>query len=198
LKQWASGAGLNLEEMMEELDEDSRYRQTVAEWRKQFTGDQAMEQEVMSSLGLRAIPVWDDRHNFLVLSSDEALDIIEHFTESRSNLAKLRSPGETMRTISSMVDGNPLKTELMGYLLRRLGIGTTLPMEDSTYEAISEHLFKIGTATENGKKKKAVHAEFETLAKMMAPEFSSSEKKNILSKASQDVSAFTPKSVTGI
>ena len=198
LKQWASGAGLNLEEMMEELEEDGRYRKMTAEWRKQFTGDQALEQEVMSSLGLRAIPVWDDQHNFLILSSNEAMDVIEHFTESRRNLSKLNSPGETMRTISSLLDGNAMKTELMGYLLRRLGIATSLPMEDSTYEAISEHLFKVGTATENGKKKKAVHAEFETLAKMMAPEFSDNEKKNILSKANKDVSPFSPSSVTGI
>ncbi len=198
LKQWASGAGLNLEEMMEELEEDGRYRKMTAEWRKQFTGDQALEQEVMSSLGLRAIPVWDDQHNFLVLSSNEAMDVIEHFTESRRNLSKLNSPGETMRTISRMVDGNAMKTELMGYILRRLGIATALPMEDSTYEAISEHLFKIGTQTESGKKKKAVHAEFETLAKMMTPEFSAKDKKNILSKATKDVSAFSPSSVTGI
>jgi hypothetical protein len=198
LKQWASGAGLNLEEMMEELDEDSRYRKTVAEWRKQFTGDQAMEQEVMSSLGLRAIPVWDDKNQFLMLSSDEALDIIEHFVSSKRNLAKLRSPGETMRTISGMVDGHSMKTELMAYVLRRLGVSSALPMEDRTYEAISEHLFKIGTATESSKKKKAVHAEFETLAKMMAPQFSDSEKSNLLSKAGKDVSPFTPASVTGI
>jgi hypothetical protein len=183
--------------MMEELEEDSRYRKMTAEWRKQFTGDEALEQEVMSSLGLRSIPVWDDKHNFLMLSSNEALDVIEHFTENRRNLAKLRSPGETMRTISSMLDGHAMKTELMGYLLRRLGIATALPMEDRTYEAISEHLFKIGTATESGKKKKAVHAEFETLAKMMAPEFSEKEKSNILSKANRDVSPFSPSAVTG-
>lgn len=152
----------------------------------------------MSSLGLRSIPVWDDTHHFLTLSSDEAMDVIEHFTESRRNLAKLRSPGETMRTISGMLDGNSMKTELMAYLLRRLGIGKDLPMGDSTYEAISEHLFKIGTKTESGKKKKAVHAEFETLAKMMAPEFSSNEKKKILATANKDVSAFSSSSVTGI
>ncbi|KKL17785.1 hypothetical protein LCGC14_2482060, partial [marine sediment metagenome] len=56
LKQWASGAGLNLEEMLEELTEDSEIRTKVAEWRKQFTGDSAMEQEVMSGAGLRSIP----------------------------------------------------------------------------------------------------------------------------------------------
>ncbi|KKN64631.1 hypothetical protein LCGC14_0489610 [marine sediment metagenome] len=197
LKQWASGAGLNLEEMMEELEEDSRYRKMTAEWRKQFTGDQALEQEVMSSLGLRSIPVWDDQHNFLILSSDEALDVIEHFTKSRRNLAKLRSPDETMRTISSLLDGNSMKTELMGYLLRRLGIGKALPMEDNTYEAISEHLFKIGTQTESGKKKKAVHAEFETLAKMMTPQFSDGEKSKLLATATRDVSPFSASSVTG-
>lgn len=103
-----------------------------------------------------------------------------------------------MRTISKMVDGNSLKTELMGYLLRRLGIAKNLPMEDSTYEAISEHLFHIGTHTESGKKKKLVHAEFETLAKMMTPQFSDDEKKNILSKANSDVSPFSSSSVTGI
>ena len=198
IKQWASGAGLNLEDMMEELEEDGRFRKQIAEWRKQFTGDQAMEQEVMSSLGLRSIPVWDDKHNFLMLSSDEALDVIEHFTESRRNLSKLESPGETMRTISSMVDGHAMKTELMGYLLRRLGVSTALPMEDRTYEAISEHLFQIGSATESSKKKKLVHAEFENLAKMMAPEFSGAEKSKILAKAGKDVSAFSPKAVTGI
>lgn len=198
LKQWASGAGLNLEEMMAELEEDGRYRKITAEWRKQFTGDQALEQEVMSSLGLRTIPVWDDQHNFIVLSANEAMDIIEHFTESRRNLSKLKSPGETMRTISKMVDGNSLKTELMGYLLRRLGIAKNLPMEDSTYEAISEHLFHIGTHTESGKKKKLVHAEFETLAKMMTPQFSDDDKKNLLSKANSDVSPFSSSSVTGI
>jgi hypothetical protein len=97
-----------------------------------------------------------------------------------------------------MVDGCAMKTELMGYLLRRLGISASLPMEDSTYEAISEHLFKIGTKTESGKKKKAVHAEFETLAKMMAPEFSAGEKSKILSKANKDVSPFSPSAVPGM
>ena len=63
-------------------------------------------------------------------------------------------------------------------------------MEDSTYEAISEHLFKVGTSTENPKKKKLVHAEFETLAKMMAPQFSYGEKSKLLSKASKDNSPF--------
>jgi intein/homing endonuclease len=198
LKQWASGAGLNLEEMMEELGEDSRYRTRIAEWRKQFTGDQALEQEVMSSLGLRAIPVWDRNNRFLSLSSDEALDIIEHFVENKRNLSKLSSPGETLRTISGMVDGNPVKTELMAYLLRRLGVSTVLPMEESTYESISEHLFKIGTETESSKKKKAVHAEFETLAKMMSPEFSTDEKESLLSKAGKDVSPFSPSAITGI
>jgi hypothetical protein len=198
LKQWASGAGLNLEEMMEELGEDSRYRQQIAEWRKQFTGDQALEQEVMSSLGIKAIPVWDEHNQFLVLSSTEALDIIEHFVSSKKNLAKLQSEGETMRTINGMVDGNAMKCELMAYLLRRLGVAKALPMEASTYEAISEHLFKIGTATENSKKKKQVHAEFETLAKMMAPEFSSSDKSKLLAEAGKDVTPFGPSAVTGL
>jgi hypothetical protein len=97
-----------------------------------------------------------------------------------------------------MVDGNPVKTELMAYLLRRLGVSTVLPMEESTYESISEHLFKIGTETESSKKKKAVHAEFETLAKMMSPEFSTDEKESLLSKAGKDVSPFSPSAITGI
>jgi hypothetical protein len=198
LKQWASGAGLNLEEMMEELAEDSRYRKQIAEWRKQFTGDQAMEQEVMSYVGLKAIPVWDEHNRFLSLSSDEALDILEHFVSSKRNMLKLNSPGETMRTVSSMVDGHAMKTELMGYLLRRLGVGSELPMEDRTFEAISEHLFKIGTATDDSKKKKAVHAEFETLAKMMAPSFSGKEKRTLVANAEKDLTPFGPRAVTGI
>jgi hypothetical protein len=198
LKQWASGAGLNLDELMNELNEDAAYRKQTAEWRKQFTGDQAMEQEVMSYLGLKAIPVWDDKNQFLTLGSSEALDIINHFVANRRNLSKLQSPDETMRTINGMVDGNDMKTELMGYLLRRLGVAADLPMEEKTVEIISEHLFKLGTETDDSKKKKAVHAEFETLAKMMSPKFSKDDQKNMVSKAEKDMSPFSPQSVTGI
>jgi len=198
MKQWASGAGLNLDELMNELKEDAVTRKKIAEWRKQFTGDQAMEQEVMSYVKLKSIPVWDDDNRFLGLSSLEALDIINHFMSTRGNTDKLQSPDETMRTVNSMLDGNDLKTELMGYLLRRVGVASDLPMEEKTVEIISEHLFKIGTAAEDGKKKKAIHAEFQTLAKMMSPKFSNDEKKKLVDSAEQDLSPFSPKAVTGV
>jgi hypothetical protein len=200
LKQWASGAGLNLEDMMEELGEDTKYRTAIAEWRKQFTGDQAMEQEVMSGTGLAAIPVWDDNHNFVVLSSTEALDVLEHFMSSKQNMLKLTSVEETLRTISSMVDGHAMKTELMGYLLKRLGVATALPIPDRTIEAISEHLLKIGTKTESGAMKKAVHGEFQTLAKLMSPDIPVERKRAMLKgmENRQDMSPFSSKAVTGV
>jgi hypothetical protein len=200
LKQWASGAGLNLEDMMEELGEDTKYRTAIAEWRKQFTGDQALEQEVMSGTGLAAIPVWDDNHNFVVLSSTEALDILEHFMSSKQNMLKLTSAEETLRTISAMVDGHAMKTELMGYLLKRLGASTDLPIPDRTVEAISEHLLKMGTQTESGTMKKAVHAEFQTLAKLMSPEIPAERKRAMLKgmEKRQDMSPFSAKAMTGV
>jgi hypothetical protein len=201
LKQWASGAGLNLEEMMEELNEDSQYRKKIAEWRKQFTGDQAMEQEVMSGEGLRSIPVWDEHNDFVVLSSTEALDILEYFLSNKQNMLKLTSAGETMRTISGMVDGHAMKTELMAYLLKRLGVSTTLPIEERTVEAIGEHLCKIGTKTEEPKVKKAVHAEFQTLARVMSKDIPEERKLNLLKgmAGKQDMTAFNPRtSVTGV
>ena len=200
MKQWASGAGLNLEEMMEDLNEDAQYRKKIAEWRKQFTGDQAMEQEVMSGEGLRSIPVWDESNNFVVLSSNEALDILEHFLENKRNMLKLTNADETMRTISSMVDGHALKTELMAYLLRRLGVGTELPIDGRAVEAIGEHLYRIGTKTESSKVKKAVHAEFQTLARVMSKDIPKERKLALLEGMSkrQDMTRFTPKAVTGV
>jgi len=200
LKQWSSAAGLNLEETMEELNEDSKYRKKIAEWRKQFTGDQAMEQEVMSGEGLKSIPVWDSQNDFVVLSSNEALDILEHFLGSRQNMLKLTSPGETMRTISSMVDGHAMKTELMAYLLKRLGVNTDLPIENRTIEAIGEHLYKIGTASDSPVVKKAIHSEFQILARVMSKDIPQERKLSLLKGMSnrQDMTPFSPKAVTGV
>jgi len=200
MKQWASGAGLNLEEMMEDLSEDAQYRKKIAEWRKQFTGDQAMEQEVLSGEGLRSIPIWDEKNNFVALSSTEAIDILEHFMENRRNMLKLTSADETMRTISAMVDGHALKTELMAYLLRRLGVKTDLPIEERAVDAIGEHLLKIGKSSESSKVKKAVHAEFQTLARVMSKDIPKERKLALLEGMSnrQDMSPFTPKAVTGV
>ena len=200
LKQWASGAGLNLEEMMEELQEDSQIRTKVAEWRKQFTGDSAMEQEVMSGQGLKSIPVWDKRNMFVSLSSTEAIDILEHFVSSKQNMLKLTSPDETMRTISHLVDGNEVKTELMAYLLRRLGVGTPLPVCERTVAAISEHVSQIGIDAESGTMKRAVMEEFKILAKIMSPDIPKERKKELVEGMSkrQDMSGFGSKSLAGV
>jgi hypothetical protein len=199
LKQWASGAGLNLEEMLEELTEDSEIRTKVAEWRKQFTGDSAMEQEVMSGAGLKAIPVWDENNMFVTLSSTEAIDILEYFVSTKANILKLTNPEETMRTINGMVDGNDVKTELMAYLLRRLGVGTQLPVGERTVASISEHVSEIGLA-ESGPGKKAVMEEFKILAKIMSPDIPEERKKALLSGMGkrQDMSRFSPTSVAGV
>ena len=199
LKQWASGAGLNLEEMLEELDEDSKIRTKIAEWRKQFTGDSAMEQEVMSGAGLRSIPVWDKNNMFVTLSSTEAIDILEHFVSSKTNMLKLTSPEETMRTINGMVDGNDVKTELMAYLLRRLGVGTSLNVGERTVASISEHVSQIGL-DESGPGKKAVMEEFKILAKIMSPDIPEDRKKALLAGMSkrQDMSGFGSKSLAGV
>jgi hypothetical protein len=200
LKQWASGAGLNLEEMLEELTEDSEIRTKVAEWRKQFTGDSAMEQEVMSSQGLKSIPVWDEHNMFVTLSSTEALDVIEHFVSSKTNMLKLTNPCEAMRTISSMVDGDDVKTELMAYLLRRLGVGTPLPVGERTVGAISAHVSQIGLDAEYGPKKKAVMEEFKILARIMSPDIPEERKKALLSGMGkrQDMSGFGKSSLAGV
>ena len=200
LKQWATGAGLNLEEMMEELEEDSTYRKKIGEWRKQFTGDAAMEQEVMSGEGLRAIPVWDRNNNFVSLSSTEALDVLEHFLGSKENMLKLTSSNETMRIVSSLLDGDAIKTELMAYLLRRLGVNTPLPIPERTIAAISEHVTKIGSETDSGVVKKAVMNEFQILARITSPGISDKRKLALVKGAAkhQDMSAFTPKAVTGV
>ncbi len=199
LKQWASGAGLNLEEMLEELDEDSKIRTKIAEWRKQFTGDSAMEQEVMSGAGLRSIPVWDKNNMFVTLSSTEAIDILEHFVSSKTNMLKLTSPEETMRTINGMVDGNDVKTELMAYLLRRLGVGTSLNVGERTVASISEHVSQIGL-DESGPGKKAVMEELKILAKIMSPDIPEDRKKALLAGMSkrQDMSGFGSKSLAGV
>ncbi len=200
MKQWATGAGLNLEELMEELQEDSAYRQKISEWRKQFTGDASMEQEIMSGVGLKAIPVWDKHNNFVVLSSTEALDILDHFVSSKTNMLKLTNPDETMKTISSMVDGNALKTELMAYLLLRLGVSTPLPVPERTVAAISEHISQIGIEAESGTVKKAVMEEFQTLARIMSKDISPERKKALMKGMSkrQDMSSFGPNAVTGV
>ena len=200
LKQWASGAGLNLEEMLEELSEDSEIRTKVAEWRKQFTGDSAMEQEVMSGSGLKAIPVWDNSNMFVTLSSTEAIDIIEHFVSSKTNMLKLTNPGEAMRTINGMVDGDDVKTELMAYLLRRLGVGTQLPVGERTVASISEHVSQIGLDAESGPVKKAVMEEFKILAKIMSPDIPEDRKKALLAGMGkrQDMSGFNKNSVAGV
>ncbi len=200
LKQWASGAGLNLEEMLEELQEDSQIRTKVAEWRKQFTGDSAMEQEVMSGEGLRSIPVWDEQNMFVTLSSTEAIDILEHFVSSKTNMLKLTSPEETMRTINGMVDGDDVKTELMAYLLRRLGVGTSLNVGERTVASISAHVSQIGLAAESGTKKKAVMEEFKILAKIMSPNIPEDRRKALLEgmRKRQDMSGFDKSSLAGV
>jgi len=199
LKQWASGAGLNLEEMLEELTEDSEIRTKVSEWRKQFTGDSAMEQEVMSGTGLKSIPVWDEHNMFVTLSSTEALDVIEHFLSSKQNMLKLTNPAEAMRTIQGMLDGNDVKTELMAYLLRRMGVGTPLTVGERTVAAISEHVSSIGLA-EKGPGKKAVMEEFKILAKIMSPDIPEDRKKALLEGMGgrQDMSGFNKSSLAGV
>jgi hypothetical protein len=158
-----------------------------------------MEQEVMSGSGLKSIPVWDNQNMFVTLSSTEAIDIIEHFVSSKTNMLKLTSPGETMRTISGMVDGDDVKTELMAYLLRRLGVGTQLPVGERTVASISEHVSEIGLA-ESGPGKKAVMEEFKILAKIMSPDIPEDRKKALLSGMSgrQDMSGFSSTSVAGV
>jgi hypothetical protein len=184
--------------MLEELSEDSQIRTKVAEWRKQFTGDSAMEQEVMSGSGLKAIPVWDKHNMFVTLSSTEALDIIEHFVSSKTNMLKLTNPGEAMRTINGMVDGDDVKTELMAYLLRRMGVGTQLPVGERTVASISEHVSQIGL-DESGPGKKAVMEEFKILAKIMSPDIPEDRKKALLDGMGkrQDMSGFSKTSLAG-
>jgi hypothetical protein len=202
LKQWATGAGLNLEEMMEELHEDSEYRQKIATWRQQFTGDGRpdIEQEVMSGEGLRSIPVWDKNDNFVVLSATEALDILDHFVDSRQNMLKLTNTDETMRSISSLVGGHAMKTELMAYLLRRLGVSTKLPVPERTIAAISEHLKQISLDTDSDAVQKAIMSEFQVLARLMSPAIPDARKTVLLEGMSkrQDMSSFSPTAVTGV
>ena len=201
IKQWASAASINLDETMAELPEDAILRKKIGEWRKQFTGSAALEQEVMSSASkLTSLPVWDDNGRFVSLSADKALEVVSHFFSNHKNVMKLTDKKEIMRTISGMVDGDAAKTELMAYLLKRIGVKTTLNIPDNIYVAISEHLTKIGQTTESAKVKKALVKEFQVLARISAKELPSSRKTK-LNKVlrSGDVSAFDPKkSVTGV
>jgi hypothetical protein len=184
---------------LEELSEDSQIRTKVAEWRKQFTGDSAMEQEVMSGTGLKSIPVWDENNMFVTLSSTEAIDVIEHFVSSKQNMLKLTNPGEAMREINGMLDGNDVKTELMAYLLRRLGVGTPLPVGERTVGSISEHVSQIGL-DDSGPGKKAVMEEFKILAKIMSPDIPEDRKKSLLKGMAgrQDMSGFGKTSLAGV
>jgi hypothetical protein len=136
---------------------------------------------------------------FVTLSSTEAIDIIEHFVSSKTNMLKLTSPSEAMRTINGMVDGDDVKTELMAYLLRRLGVGTQLPVGERTVGSISEHVSAIGLA-ESGPGKKAVMEEFKILAKIMSPDIPEDRKKALLKGMSgrQDMSGFSKTSVSGV
>ena len=154
----------------------------------------------MSGEGLRAIPVWDSNNNFVALSSTEALNVLEHFVDSKNNMLKLTSTDETMRTVSALLDGHAMKTELMAYLLRRLGVNTPLPIPERTVTAISEHISKIGSETDSGAVKKAVMNEFQILARITSPGISNDRKLALVKGASkrQDMSPFGPKALTGV
>ena len=201
IKQWSSAAGINLEEAMQELPEDAALRKKIGEWRKQFTGSSSLEQEVMSSAGkIKSLPVWDSNGRFVILGADEALEIVGHFFSSAENALKLTDKKETMRVISGMVEGNSVKTELMAYLLKRIGVKTALSIPEKTITAISEHLNKVGQATESGKKKKAIMKEFQCLARMSAKDLPAQRKAELSSALKEgDISSFNPKtSVTGV
>ena len=143
LKVWAARGGYDLNEALDMLDEDVKIRGKIKEW-KQKTGGGDDEGGAFGEAGTGdSSPLWDPADRFLKLRKPEAKVCLQKLVDTVYQPGKhhvLADTQHVMRQCSELLGGDTTKTELMAYVLMRLGVCRGLPIGEATAAAIVEYL----------------------------------------------------------
>lgn len=143
LKVWAARGGYDLEEALEMLDEDVKLRDKIKDWQKKTSGggEDEMTGESLDRTGSSS-PFWDAGKRFMQLRKSEAARCLQRLVDTVHQPGKHEALADTRfvtRTCHEIL-GTDRKTELMGYLLMRLGIVQNLPVSPAVAHDIAEYI----------------------------------------------------------
>lgn len=144
LKVWAARGGYDLTEALDMLDEDVKLREKIKEWQSK-TGGGGGEEEggAWGEAGNDASPLWDPAERFMHLRKADAKRCLQQLVDIVYQPGKHHVLADTkyvMRTCSEQLGGDARKTELMAYVLMRLGVCRGLPVSEATANQIVEYL----------------------------------------------------------
>lgn len=144
LKVWAARGGYDLTEALDMLDEDVKIREKIKTWQKKSGAGGEQEEGAFGEAGTGdSSPLWDPADRFLKLRKSEAKQCLQKLVDTVYQPGKhhvLADTKHVMRQCSELLRGDEQKTELMAYVLMRLGVCRGLPVSANTAETIIEYL----------------------------------------------------------
>lgn len=142
LRVWAARGGYDLNEALDMLDDDVKLRERVEAWKKKTGGGE--DEDAFASADQTPSTFWDPGKRFMQLRRDEAKGCLQHIVNAvyqPGKQALLQDNKEVMRLCKARLKTDR-KTELMGYLLMRLGVAKGLPVSAGLAEEIKGYLEK--------------------------------------------------------
>jgi intein/homing endonuclease len=165
LRVWAARGGYDLDEALEMLDDDKKLRAKVRKW-EESTGDgDEADGAAPTSAESPKSGFWDPGQRFLQLKKSEAKKVMQTLVNILNQPGKheaLADAGWVAKHVNGLLK-NERKTELMSYVLMRMGIVPKMHLSAQTVSDIGDH---FATASFLSMKKRMV--ELQTLAKLTA------------------------------
>lgn len=155
LRTWSAAGGLDIDEIMGQLDDDKELRAKVTEWKKTSGTD-----EESGAWGSVKDILWNKDGNFLALNKRDMKKVLKGIQNNRNI--------DPMQVAAKVLKNNKEKIETAEYLLGRIGV---CPYEDPDKKVLDKVAHHINTVAEENKGDKKVNRrigwEYTAMGKMV-------------------------------
>jgi len=140
LRVWAARGGYDIDEAMEMLDDDLKLRDKIKSWQVKSEGGEDAA-DASADHQKKDPGFWNPSDRFLELRKSEAKKVLKNLISTVNQPGKhevLADADWVMKQVYGLLK-TERKTQLMSYVLMRMGVANALPLTDATIASISDY-----------------------------------------------------------
>ncbi len=152
LRTWAAAGGLNIDQVLDMMEEDTELRKEIASYKGSSDEDEGGAWGSVNDI------LWNKEGNFLALNKRDLKKVLKDIKSNRN-----RDP---LEVTSKVLKGNQDKLEAAEYLLNRMGV-CDIKSDDKTIKKVTSHINNVAEENKGDKKiNRRVNWEYRSISKM--------------------------------